>query len=51
MSAFLCSDRHIADIAVRYAEPTENIDPQDIANRLKVKANCLHSIKSPVWSI
>jgi hypothetical protein len=114
MSAFICSDRHIATIAVRYAELTENTDPQDIADRLKAiniasvnyrydgdtpitpcdlsevappdyqfpdlvalcdcldyqscelpdysnplleaitaqfKANCLHNIQSPVWSI
>ena len=35
MSAFICSDRHIATIAVRYADLTENIEPQDIADRLK----------------
>lgn len=114
MSAFICSDRHIAIIAVRYAELTGDIDPQEIADRLKAlniasfnyrygavtpttpcdlsevappayhfpdlvalcacldyqsceltdysnpllaaittqfKANCLHGIKSPVWSI
>ncbi len=35
MSAFICSDRHIATIAVRYAELTDHTDPQDVADRLK----------------
>lgn len=35
MSAFVCSDRHIATIAVRYAELAKTAAPQDIANQLK----------------
>lgn len=35
MSAFLCSDRHIATIAVNYCRLTKTVDAQRIANELK----------------
>lgn len=35
MSAFICSDRHIATIATRYAALHPDQDAQEIADRLK----------------
>lgn len=35
MSAFICSDRHIASIAIHYAKLIPAEDPQKIADRLK----------------
>jgi hypothetical protein len=52
MSAFICSDRHIATIAVRYAELTEHTDPQDVADQLKainiISVNYRYQRETPV---
>lgn len=52
MSAFVCSDRHIATIAVRYAELVNNAIPQDIADQLKAiniaSVNCHYDRDNPV---
>ena len=36
MSAFICSDRHISTVVVRYCELTGFDDPQRLANNLKL---------------
>ena len=35
MSAFICTDRHIATVAVNYCKLTKTEDPQGIADKLK----------------
>lgn len=52
MSAFVCSDRHIATIVVRYAELINSADSQEIANRLKANniasVNIRYGLDTPI---